>query len=237
MPRPSPSSRNPEKSDIIRIVIADDPTPFRAELRILLSAEPDFEVVGEASTPEEALALCETARPHVLLLDVAMTGGRGLDLLEQLRPMRLGARILMFTDAMERAEVVHTLQLGAYGVVLKETPADLLLKSIRHVRAGQYWVGRDIVGDLVRALSAGDDTAARRSVLRAPRAFSLSPRELQIVGAVASGYTNQQMAQKFGLPEDTIEVLLAGIFAKTGVVDRLELALFAIHHRLNDAGA
>lgn len=122
-------------------------------------------------------------------------------------------------------------------MVLKETPADLLLKSIRHVRAGQYWVGRDIVGDLVRALSAGDDTAARRSVLRAPRAFSLSPRELQIVGAVASGYTNQQMAQKFGLPEDTIEVLLAGIFAKTGVVDRLELALFAIHHRLNDAGA
>ena len=220
--------------ETIRIVIADDHAQFRAQLRTLLEAEADFEVVGEAATPDDVVAVCEATLPHVLLLDVGMSNATGLDVLERLRPLRLAARILMLTTKVARPDVVRTLQLGAYGVVLRETPAALLFKSIRRVRAGEFWVGRDMVADLVKALSSGG-TPAPGPVLNAPRAFALTPRELEIVGAVAGGYSDQQMGEKFGVAEEAVKHYLDAIFQKTGVANRLELALFAIHHRLTNA--
>lgn len=219
-------------ADVIRIVLADDHALYRGELRSRLEAQRDFEVVGEASSTSEALALCSSTLPHVLLLDVAMRGGEGMSLLERLRELNLEARILMLTAVMPRSELVRALQLGARGVVLKDASEALLFKSIRRVRAGEFWVGRDMVADLVHALAALEKVAAPRPVLHAPRAFALTARELEIVSAVASGYTNRQMAEKFSIAEDTIKHHLTSIFDKTGVSNRLELALFAIHHRL-----
>jgi two-component system, NarL family, nitrate/nitrite response regulator NarL len=237
-PGPEPGTVAPPRPaaaaapEAIRIVIAHDQADFRAELRTLLEGEPDFRVVGEASSPDDVVAVCEATLPHVLLLDVGMSGGTGLDVLERLRPLRLAARILMLTTGLARPDLVRTLQLGAYGVVLRETPAVLLFKSIRRVRAGEFWVGRDMVADLVKALSAGTAAPAPAPVLNAPRAFALTPRELEIVGAVAGGYTDQQMGEKFGVGEEAVKSHLDSILQKTGVANRLELALFAIHHRL-----
>lgn len=231
-------SRAPAPDDSrqrIRILLADDHANYRGELRLRLEAEADFSVVDEASSPEEAVAVCQAERPHVMLLDVAMAGGRGVDVLEQLRPLRLGVRVLMLTTGMSRPDLVRALQLGAFGVVMKDTPAPLLFKSIRRVRAGEFWVGRDMVADLVHALAAMEPGTRAVPVLAAPRAFALTNRELEIVGAVASGYTNRQMAEKFGVAEDTVKHHLTSIFDKTGVGNRLELALFAIHHRLTSA--
>ena len=136
--------------------------------------------------------------------------------------------------AVDTGFVGVALQLGAYGVVLRETPANLLFKSIRRVRAGEFWVNRETVADLVHALSSGAN-AAPPAPLNAPRAFALSPRELEIVSAVASGYTDRQMAEKLAVAEETIRGYLDAILQKTGVANRLELALFAIHHRLTHA--
>ena len=240
--RRKPSRRSSEKqvrasaavkvADVIRLVLADDHVLFRGELKSRLVAQSDFEVAGEASTPTETLEMCSVAAPHVLLLDVAMKGGEGMFLLERLRQLPVETRVLMLTAAMPRNDIVRALQLGARGVVLKDAPADLLFKSIRRVRAGEYWVGRDMVADLVHALAAVEKATAPRPVLHAPRAFALTARELEIVSAVASGYTNRQMAEKFSIAEDTIKHHLTSIFDKTGVSNRLELALFAIHHRL-----
>jgi len=228
----SEATGHPVSEHLIRIVLADDHAKFRSTLRAQLQQEADFTVVAEASSPDEAIDVVVAERPHVMLLDVAMAGGRGIEVLERLRPLALGVRVLMLTTGLSRPELVRALQLGAYGVVLKETSEALLFKSIRRVRAGEFWIGRDMVADLVHALSASDGRSKPPPLLHAPRPFALTPRELEIVGAVASGYTNRQMAEKFGVAEDTVKHHLTSIFDKTGVGNRLELALFAIHHRL-----
>jgi two-component system, NarL family, nitrate/nitrite response regulator NarL len=122
---------------------------------------------------------------------------------------------------------VTALQLGAAGVVLKTAPPDLLFKSIRAVILGQHWIGRECVSDLVQAL---------RSYAEAPPAprvrFGLTPRELEITSAVVGGFSNKEIAKKFVLSEDTVKHHLTNIFDKVGASNRLELALFAVHHRL-----
>ena len=114
-------------------------------------------------------------------------------------------------------------------MVLKETSTELLLKSIRSVVAGQYWVGREAVTDLVRVLrdlipAAGEEAKKK--------AFGLTPRELEVVSAIVLGYTNKDIARKFTISEDTVKHHLTNIFDKVGVSNRLELALFSIEHRL-----
>jgi two-component system nitrate/nitrite response regulator NarL len=234
-PRPGTGARVRVLADPIRVLLADDDAGFRSALRRQLEQEGDITVVSEADSPDAAAEACGSVRPHVMLLEVAMGGGRGVELLERLRPLALGVRVLLLTGAMSRPELLRALQLGAYGLVLKTTPAAMLVKSIRRVHAGEFWVGRDMVADLVRALAASDAANPAAPVLRAPRAFALTPRELQIVGGVAAGFTNRQMAEKFGLAEDTVKHYLTSIFDKTGVANRLELALFAIHHRLTQS--
>ena len=139
-------------------------------------------------------------------------------------------RSIVLTAAVEKAEVVRALQLGARGVVMKESATQLLLNSIRAVMKGEFWVGRDSVSDLVQFLREG----AREPRLKEPlrKDFGLTPRELDVVAAIVAGYTNRDMAQKFSISEDTVKHHLTNVFDKLGVSNRLELALFAVHHRL-----
>jgi len=213
----------------IRILVADDHPIFRDGLRKLLEAEPDFRVIGEASDGQEAVKLAHELKPDVLLLDLAMPRQPGLDALRELSAAATPVRTILLTVAIEKAQLVEALQLGARGVVLKETSTELLLKSIRSVVAGQYWVGREAVTDLVRVLrdlipAAGEEAKKK--------AFGLTPRELEIVSAIVLGYTNKDIARKFTISEDTVKHHLTNIFDKVGVSNRLELALFAIEHRL-----
>src|SRR2546422_10456487 len=142
------------RSQPIRIVIADDHPIFRDGLRRLLEAEPDLRVIGEASDGAEAVKLTRQLKPDILLLDLAMPRHPGL---EALREMSSGqtsnsVRVILLTAAAEKNQIVEALQLGARGVVLKDSATQLLLKSIHTVMAGEYWVGRergsDPVGDL-----------------------------------------------------------------------------------------
>ncbi|HEX9764698.1 MAG TPA: response regulator transcription factor [Candidatus Acidoferrales bacterium] len=218
----------PERNKI-RILVADDHPIFRDGLRKLLEAEPDFRVIGEASDGEEAVKLAHELKPDVLLLDLAMPRQPGLDALRELSAAATPVRTILLTVAIEKAQLVEALQLGARGVVLKETSTELLLKSIRSVVAGQYWVGREAVTDLVRVLrdlipAAGEEAKKK--------AFGLTPRELEVVSAIVLGYTNRDIARKFNISEDTVKHHLTNIFDKVGVSNRLELALFSIEHRL-----
>jgi len=218
----------PERNKI-RILVADDHPIFRDGLRKLLEAEPDFCVIGEASDGQEAVKLAHELKPDVLLLDLAMPRQPGLDALRELTAASTPVRTILLTVAIEKAQLVEALQLGARGVVLKETSTELLLKSIRSVVAGQYWVGREAVTDLVRVLrdlipAAGEEAKKK--------AFGLTPRELEVVSAIVLGYTNKDIARKFTISEDTVKHHLTNIFDKVGVSNRLELALFSIEHRL-----
>lgn len=221
----------------IRIVIADDHPLFRDGLRRLLQAEPGFEVVGEASDGEMLLNLVRNSIPDVILLDLAMPRQSGMDVLRELSSSEIPVRTLLLTASIDKSQIVQALKLGAYGVVLKESTTQRLFDSIRCVMAGQYWIGRESVSDLVKALRRIGSPA--ENISRA-RDFGLTPRELEIVTLVVAGYSNPDIAQRCTISEQTVKHHMSNIFDKLGVSNRLELALFAVNHRLtsnnSDAG-
>ena len=128
----------------VRILLADDHPIFRDGLRRLLEAEPGFRVVGEASNGAEPVAMARKLKPDLLLLDLAMPNHPGLEAVRELGSSDSPTRILLLTAAVEKEQIVEALQLGARGVVLKESATQLLLNSMRAVMAGQYWVGREL---------------------------------------------------------------------------------------------
>jgi len=212
----------------IRIVIADDHAIFRDGLRRLLESEPEFEVAGEAADGTEALALVPQVRPDILLLDLAMPRMPGLETLREMAAQQSGVRVILLTAAVENRQMIEALQIGAKGVVMKEAATQILLKAIRTVMAGQYWVGREQVADMaqfLRAHAAGQQHSKAKS-------YGLTRREIEILSTIVSGLSNKEIAQKFSLSEDTVKHHLTNIFDKLGVSSRLELALFAINNRL-----
>ncbi len=223
---------NFRKPQTVRIVIADDHPIFRDGLRRLLESEPDLKVLGEASDGAEAVKLARQLKPDILLLDLAMPKHPGLEALRELSVGTPGAnpvRVILLTAAAEKGQIVEALQLGARGVVLKDSATQLLLKAIHTVMAGEYWVGRESVSNLVqylRTLMQSSSDEARQ------RKFGLTPRELEIVSAVVAGYSNKEIAEYFKISEDTVKHHLSNVFDKLGVSTRLELALFAVNQAL-----
>ena len=215
--------------ETIRLAIADDHTIVRDGLRQLLETQPDFTIVAEATDGIEALERVRDTKPDVLLLDLTMPRMSGLEVVAELERVRASVRTILLVAAIDRAETIRALQLGARGVVLKESATELLYKAIRSVVAGQYWVGRDMVADLVETLGRLSSAAASPGD---HHKFGLTRREIEVLALVAAGYTNKDIAGKFRLSEDTVKHHLTNIFDKTGASNRLELALFAIHHQL-----
>jgi DNA-binding NarL/FixJ family response regulator len=213
----------------ISVVIADDHTIFRDGLRRLLELEDEFEVVGEAADGAEAVLKVSLLHPSLLLLDLAMPKMPGLDALRELAQQQTSTRTILLTAAIERRQIVEALQVGAHGVVMKDSATQLLLKAMHTVAGGQYWVGREPVTDLVAYLREQSQTAAPS---KARSSFGLTRRETEILGTIVAGLSNKEIAQKFSLSEDTVKHHLTNIFDKVGVSSRLELALFAISNRL-----
>jgi DNA-binding NarL/FixJ family response regulator len=135
--------------------------------------------------------------------------------------------VIVLTAAIEKSQIVEVLQLGARGVVLKDTATELLLKVVQMVVAGEYWVGRARVSNLVQHLqtlteSSQDETKTKK--------FGLTPRELEVIPTLVKGFSNKEIAAHWKITEDTVKHHLSSIFDKTGVSTRLELALFAVNH-------
>ena len=219
-PRPTAAAA----SATIRILIADDQTISRCGLRKLLETQSDFDIVGEASDPAEALRSMHESKPDVLLVALSTHDWFDLDVLSQLTGSTV--RTILLTAAIDTADTVKALHVGARGVVLKDSPMHLLFKSIRCVFRGEIWLGRDAMLDVVQALSMLNHQRAE-----APSSC-LTAREKDVLALVVNGYTNKDTARKLSISEDTVKHHLTSIFDKTGVSNRLELALFAIHHHV-----
>lgn len=210
----------------IRIVTADDHPIFRDGLRRLLEAEPGFQVVGEAGTGREAAELVARLAPDVLLLDLSMPDGAGLDVLRAM-DRESDVRVILLTVAAEKWQILEALQLGARGLITKDAATATLPRCIRAVMAGEYWLGRDRLPDIIDALRQ-----LRRVPPPPPPAQTLTAAERRVVAAVVSGATNRDIAEELRLSEQTVKNYLSHIFDKLGVSNRLELALYAMHHKL-----
>ena len=214
----------------IRLMIADDHSIFRDGLKKLIETQPDFTLVGEASDGIEAVKRARELKPDVLTLDLSMPRMSGLEVAAELNRTQAGVRIIMLVAELDRAGTIKALENGVRGIVLKESATELLFKAIRCVMAGEYWVGRDMVSDLVKTLGrlSNESGEPRRNK------FGLTRRELEVLPFIVAGLTNKEIADKHGLSEETIKHHLTNIFDKTGVSNRLELALFAVDHKIVD---
>lgn len=218
-----------ESPATVNIVISDDHAIFREGVRKLLEAQPELCVVGEAADGEETVRVVRQLNPHILLLDLSMPRLTGLEALREVSTLGLRTRTIVLTADIEREQIVEALQLGAHGVVLKHSSLELLLKCIRCVNDGQYWVGQESVLDLIQAVRQMNPT---QSVVAPKRDFGLTSRERQVIALVGAGYTNKDLGRKLGISENTAKHHLTNIFDKLGVSNRLELVLFAVDHQL-----
>lgn len=216
-------------AEVVEILIADDHPIFRDGVRKLLEAEPDFRVVGEAADGQEAVRLAQQLRPHVALVDLSMPRMNGLEALRGLAASAPSVRSVLLTVSIEPAQTMEALQHGARGVILKESATQLLFKCIRCVAAGQYWLGRDGVADLVEFVRSNTVAGGREG---RDRFLGLTPRELEIVAAIVAGDANKDIAQRLSISQQTVKHHLTSVYDKLGVSNRLELALLAIERRL-----
>src|SRR5579863_535899 len=186
----------------IRIAIADDHPIFRDGLRELLSLEKDFEVVAEIGNGGDVLRVVEERRPDILLLDLQMPGAHGLAILERMQAAaQTRPRVIVVTASEDKNEFVQTIKLGTAGIVLKQSPTEMLFKSIRKVHAGEIWLDSHTTAAVMRQFSGEDVTGAQNGRGRSP----LSQREREIVALVTQGFKNKEMAEKMFISEQTVK--------------------------------
>lgn len=213
----------------IQILIADEPAIYGDSLRALLEKEPDFRVVGIAPDRATAVQMSQERQPDVLLLNVKVSAQDGMGVLDELQTLKIPVRPLLLATSLSGPELMRALLLGARGVVLKTSPAQALFDGIRGVMVGQYWIGAEIGASMLGALRDNNRSANGNAT---KGAFGLTPREMEIVTTVVGGYSNAEIAKKYEISEQTVKHHLSSIFNKVGVFNRLELALFAVNHRL-----
>jgi two-component system NarL family response regulator len=216
----------------LRVVIVDDHTLFREGLRTILEMEDDLEVVADAENAEDIVELIWQTRPDVLLLDIRMPQGSGLDAVPAVLRISPRTQVLVLTACDEKEEHVRAFKLGAKGVILKDSARQTLMQAIHTVCGGQVWVDPRMATALVEELShLGPDNAGA-----APRDENgLTERELEIVRLVASGYKNKEVGNTLTISERTVKTHLTNIFQKLGVRDRVGLVMYALRHGLTRA--
>jgi two-component system, NarL family, nitrate/nitrite response regulator NarL len=234
---------DPRPTRPARVVIADDENMFRASLRQLLAVPPSvvkdvyavdvgagFEVVGEASSGEETIEAVRSSQPDLLLLDVSMPRLSGLDALRETTALCERTRTIILSGGLDKSQLLTAVQLGATGVVLKESATELLFEAMTRVLAGQSWVGPTLVADLMDAVRAQAHAPIGAAARHKP--FGLTPREREVLSLVVAGCANKEIAKQFAVSEETIKHHLTRMFDKVGAANRLELALTATRNGL-----
>ena len=222
-----------QETEVIRIAIADDHPAFRDGLYQVLQLEEGLRVVARAGSGEEVLEMVERYQPEILLLDLFMPGMDGLVTLRRLRERGSQTKVIVLTASEDREHLVEAMQSGAAGVVLKHDQTSVLVKSIRRVHAGEIWLHSSTTQAVMQrsepvpvAVAAPPGSFPREPV-------RLTRKELEVVRMVAQGLRNKEIAGRMFISEQTVKNHLRAIFEKVRVGDRLELALYAIHHILD----
>lgn len=217
-------------ADPIRVLLVDDHTVLRAGLRMLINAERDMEVVGEAADGEQAVQQAQAVGPDVVLMDIAMPGLNGLEATRRIRQCCPRARVLMLSMHDDEAYLREALEAGATGYTLKQAADTELLAAIRAVARDEIFLHptltRLMVGELLgkRAQTAAGGGRGTRDIL--------SDREREVLRQIALGYTNQQVADMLGLSVKTVETYKARVMEKLHLRTRAALVRYAVERGL-----
>lgn len=213
---------------MIRILICDDQEVVRVGLSAILSTAPQFQLVGVAGDGAEAIALVETTKPDVVLMDLNMPGMNGIQATRQIRQKFPDVYVLALTTYDADEWVLDAIRAGADGYLLKDTPRAGLITAIEGTAGGHTFVDPSVAGKLFAHV-------ARNSVVPdTTLAGSLSPREREVLRMLAHGRSNAEIAAELFLSEGTVRNYVSGIFTKLGATDRTQAAVIALRHGLAD---
>jgi DNA-binding NarL/FixJ family response regulator len=218
------------QDEIKRLILADDHHLLRRGFRSLLGGEPDLEVVGEASTGQEAIEICRRLEPDLVLMDVRMPEMDGITATRQIKHEQAGVSVLMVTMHENPAYLLEALDAGAAGYVLKDTPADRLINAVRRTLDGESPLNQELATQLLRQLAEEKHYNKRSgpSQRREPLEDALTPREKEVLRLLTTGQTNQQIAHTLTISRGTAKVHVERIIRKLGVSDRTQVAVRAI---------
>ncbi|MFF5728031.1 response regulator [[Kitasatospora] papulosa] len=205
----------------IKVLLVDDHQVVRRGLRTFLEIQDDIEVVGEASDGAEGVARTEELRPDVVLMDIKMPGTDGIEALRRLRELENPARVLIVTSFTEQRTVVPALRAGASGYVYKDVDPDALAGAIRSVHAGHVLLQPEVAGALLAQEDTGNGTG---------RGSTLTEREREVLGLIADGRSNREIARALVLSEKTVKTHVSNILMKLDLSDRTQAALWAVRH-------
>ncbi len=212
----------------LRILIVDDHLVMRAGLKLLIENHPRMNVVGMARDRKEAMELAASESPDVILLDLEMGDDNGINLLPELRDSAKDAPLLVLTGIKDPEVHRSAIRQGAMGVVLKTESAEVLLKAIEKIHAGEIWLDRTAMGNLFSEMTS--NTSSQNSV--AAKIGSLTERERQVIKLIAEGLKNKQIGERMFISKTTVTHHLTSIFSKLELSDRLELVIYSFTHGL-----
>lgn len=204
-----------------RLLIIDDHPLFRKGVLQLVKPEPEFQVVGEASSGEEGLELALALQPDMILLDLNMRGMDGVEVLKVIKSWGSDARVVMLTVSDQAEDLVAALRAGADGYLLKETEPEALLAKLKEAAAGQMTLSERLAGLLVRSMHR--DTRPRE-----PAEAGLTDQEQRILGLIAAGKSNKLIARELDIAESTVKVHVKHLLRKLNLRSRVEAAVWAV---------
>lgn len=214
---------------VVQILLADNQNLFREGLQILLDEEPGFHVVADAADKRQTLRLAKKFEPDVLILGASEPHLPGIKTLRSLSAHHIRIRTLLLCDEIDAELIDEAFQIGACAMVLTEASQSVLFEGIRCIASGKFWIDREVAEDPQKTLQLLKEASLKKT---RPRRFGLTPREVEIISAVASSYTNREIALRLSISEQTVKHHLTNIFDKLGVYNRLELVLHAVAHGL-----
>jgi two-component system, NarL family, response regulator LiaR len=210
----------------VTILVADDHPVVRQGLRTFLATQEDLDVVGEAATCTEAAERAAELRPDVVLLDLVMPGGDGIEAARKIRAASPSSKVIVLTSYPDDATVLPALEAGAAGYLLKDVEPRELADGVRRVHRGESLLHPAVAPRVIRE-AVGPGTPPDRE--------ALTPRELDVLRLLARGLPNKLIARELGIAERTVKTHVSSILAKLGVTDRTQAALYAVRERLADA--
>jgi len=211
------------------VVIVDDHTLFRTGLYELLTGR-DLNVIGMTGNSLEAKQLVMDKKPDVVLLDLRMRELHGIEVLEQIRAELPEQCVVILTTSIEEADLLRALELGAAGYLLKDMDPDNFVRLLRQAHSGETVVAPDLTGLLARA--AVSKTQPAEPDTQVQRAYGLTPREMDILGHIALGETNKDIARALGIVDGTVKLHVRAVLKKLGVQSRVQAAVLAVQEKL-----